>query len=765
MIKAESPSRDVQVERPDLITQIRDRILSTEDTICLERAELAAEAYTLYADDPPPLKRARTFAHILRHMTLDLDTNPVFAGNTSTAPRAWMLVPEHGFFEPPQIVLENPSLKGLMERGVPQAMRDFWAGKSFGGNAGIGHLAVDYDGVVHKGLNAMIDEVLRRADEGTPDEQIYRRSMSVALQAVVEWAERYAGAADTAAKAASDPVRRACHLRVAEACRHVPGKPARTLFEGLQAIVLTHLAIYIEGHGLSVSIGLPDRILAPFVLDPQAQGGPQPTAPCTKESPDCPTGRLRFSPAQALSGITDLIAAFILKINTNSLFGRGSKTQAITVGGVDYRGEDQCNALTLAFLDAADRVRVGDPHVFLRWHENIAPEIKRRAVEMLAAGVSMPLLIGDTATAQGFINAGVPPEDAWDYCVIGCNELGIPGRSAESATAMSGTIQYLALLNEVLLEHPDVDALDMDALLDTLEATMRERMVQSRLRGQAHRSRIAEQMPTPFTSALMRGCIRRGQDLLVGMDYHLPGVYDRGLTNAVNALAAIQQLVFETGTYRLSDIVQAMRDDFAGHDALLARIRRAPKWGNDDPRADRWADILVVMRERVLDAVDAEYGPGPHMQCHVVRSLHYMDGKRIAASPDGRRAGTPVAPSIGADAGTARAGPTGVLNSVLRLNAAKQYRGGTNLNLTLPSATWNKPEMLDNLHALVETFFAQGGQELQIASLNADVLRDAQAHPERHGDLIVRIAGFNARFVDLAPVEQEEMIRRAEAVG
>ena len=208
-----------------------------------------------------------------------------------------------------------------------------------------------------------------------------------------------------------------------------------------------------------------------------------------------------------------------------------------------------------------------------------------------------------------------------------------------------------------------------------------------------------------------------------------------------------------------------MRDDYAGHDALLAQIRRAPKWGNGDPRADRWADVLVAMRERVLDAVDAEYGPGPHMQCHVVRSLHYMIGKRIAASPDGRHAWQPVADSIGAEIGTAHAGPTGVLNSVLKLNAAKNYRGGTNLNLTLPSATWNKPEMLDNLQSLVETFFAQGGQELQIASLNADVLRDAQAHPERHGDLVVRIAGFNACFVDLAPVEQEELIQRAEAVA
>ena len=237
----------------NLITQIREKILSTEDTICLERAELAAEAYRLYADDPPPLKRARTFAHILRNMTLDLDTNPVFAGNTSTAPRAWMLVPEHGFWEPAQIIHENPQLKGPLDHGVPQSMRDFWAGKSFGGNAGIGHLAVDYDRIVHEGLDAMIDEVLRRMDEGSPDEQIYRQSMGVALQAVVEWAERYADAAEAAARTESDPVRRACHLARR---RSVPSRPRQTCAQSLRGLAGHRAHAFGDPHRRTRAVGL-----------------------------------------------------------------------------------------------------------------------------------------------------------------------------------------------------------------------------------------------------------------------------------------------------------------------------------------------------------------------------------------------------------------------------------------------------------------------------------------------------------------------------
>lgn len=718
-----------------LIPHIRETLLATEDTVSLERARRVTAAYRRHADDPTPVRRARAFAHVLRSMTLDLATNPVFAGNTAPRPRAWMLVPEHGFREPPQIVHEHPHLRGILEGAIPQDLRDAWEGRSVGGTASVGHLAVDYERVVREGLDALLAEARARAHEGTPEQRTYRRAMAIALQAVIDWAGRYAEAAEAAAQRAHDPVIRACHRRVAAACRHVPARPARTLFEGLQAIALVHLAITLEGHGLSVSIGLPDRALA-HLLDAGAAQADETTA---------------------------LVAAFLLKIAANSIFGSGSKTQAITVGGLDHRGRDRCNALTLAFLEAADRVRVGDPHVFLRWHAGIDAEVKGRAVAMLAAGVSMPLLIHDEPTAQGFLNAGVRPEDAWDYCVIGCNELGIPGRSAESATARNGTIQHLALLNATLLEHPNPDALDMDALLAALEARMHRRALEMYQRGQASIRRAADRVPTPFTSALMRGCVERGMDLRVGMAYHLPGVYERGLTNAVNALAAIQRLVFEARVVTLSEFVQALREDYEGHAALRARVRQAPKWGTGDPQADRWADVLVAMRERALDAADAQTGTGPHMVCHVVRSLHYFDGRRIAASPDGRKAWAPVADSIGAETGTAHAGPTGVLNSVLKLDVAQAYRGGTNLNLTLPAARWSAPEMQETLLALVETFFAQGGQEVQISTLDPDVLRDAQARPERHGDLIVRVAGFNARFVDLAPVEQEELIHRAEA--
>ena len=734
-----------------LLQQIRDGLVSTQDTVCLQRARLVTEAYQRYENDLVPVKRAKAFAHVLRNMDLDVQSNPFFAGNTSSRPRAWMLAPEFGLVVgDAQVVIENPCLKGFLDGKIPADLQQFWAGRSFGGPCGIGHLAVDLQRVVHEGLEALIAETQGFAHEPDPTKRAYREAMAIALQAVIDWARRYADAAESAARTAQDPVVREAHCRVAAACRRVPAKPARNLFEGLQAIVLVHLATVIEGHGMSVSIGLPDRVLAPFITDD-------------------------FDPEFA----TNLIAAFRLKLTANSLFGRASKTQSITVGGVNHCGEDQCNALTLCFLDACDRVRVGDPHLFLRWHENISPAVKQRAVELLAEGLSMPLLVHDVPTAQGFINASVLPEDAWEYCIIGCSELGIPGRSAESATSRHGLVQHLAFLNQTLLEHPDPDAIqDMPQLLACIEGRMRRQLSEARQRGEQHKRRAAECVPTPFTSALMRGCIRRGQDMLVGMDYHFPALYERGLTNAANALAAIQKFVFEEKTFTMTELIQAMQDNFrderrdsgvraasngARTPLSLKRVRSllltAPKWGNDDERADGWALELVAMRERVLDEIDRQFGHPPHFVCHVVRSLHHVDGKHIAASPDGRFAWTPVADSIGAQTGTAHNGPVGILQSVLKLDAARYYRGGYNLNLTL--LKWGATPAI--VRSLIEGFFDEGGQELQINCFDAATLRAAQRDPESYRDLMVRVAGFSARFVDLPPVEQEELIQRALA--
>ncbi len=711
-----------------LVHRARATLLEAPDTVCLERALLVTESYRQTEGQPAPLRRAKAFAHVLRHMSLELHSNPLFAGNTSSTPRAWMLMPEHGFCADAQTLLENPSLEGLLDRHVPTDLVDYWQHRSVGGCAGVGHLAVNFRRVVHDGLQSIITEVEGHATEGSEEQQTYRQAMLISLHAVVAWSLRYAGAAELAALREQDPLVREALGRVSRACMHVPLRPARDLFEGLQAIALVHLATAIEGHGLSISIGLPDRALAHLVdntID-------------TEET-------------------TALVAGFMLKIAANSFQGRGSKTQAITVGGADSHGRDCSNVLTSCFLDACDMVRVGDPHLFLRWHPGLDPRVRVHATHLLAHGLSMPLLVGDGPTVEGLIAAGIAPADAWEYCVIGCNELGVPGRSASSAAPSAGVIEHLGLLMAALDRHPDPDSLhSAREVLDILEQELRRTLAARRLRGRERRVHEAHVVPTPFASSLMHGCAERGEDLLSGMAYEIPCVYERGLVNAANALAAIEHAVFLHGRTSLSALRAALRD--GDHDGTATRaLKGAPAWGTDNGRADAWMRRLLEMRERVLRDIDSQTDGRASIVCHVIRSLHRLDGARVGASPDGRKAGDALADSIGAQQGTLSRGHTALLRSVLGIDAARFFRGGSNLNLTLPYGT--PPSALGSL---LGAFFSGGGQELQVNCIDTARLRAAQRSPGDHGDLLVRVAGFSARFVDLSPGHQEEIIARAE---
>ncbi|MEX2387113.1 MAG: pyruvate formate lyase family protein [Phycisphaeraceae bacterium] len=724
------------------LRQLADRLFTAADTVCLERANLVTEAWQHHEHEPRPVLRARVLEHVLGHMTLDLETNPIFAGNNSTRPRGWMLLPEYRLDGDGQVGIEHAELRNFLDDKIPPNITDAWRGRcaadlGLGATGGDGHLAVDLDAIVNRGLAAVVRDVEQRerSEATCPDQRIYLHAMRIALNAMINWAHRYADTADQAADAANDPQLAFWHRRVATACRQVPEYPARNLYEGLQAIALTQLALAIEGQALSVSVGLPDRALARFAGE--AEREPDATA--------------------------DLVAAFLLKLAANAIFGKGSKTQAITVGGADHMGRDCCNAITLAFLEGFDRMPVADPHLFLRWHGRLDACVGDKACQMLSRGRSMPLLVHDAPTAAGLIDAGVAVADAWDYCVIGCNELGIPGRLFDSAVGLGNGFNDLAILNTLLLEtsEAELDAIrGMDDLLERLEAAY-EAHFRHLLPGRAERQRLtAALMPNPLTSALMRGGAARACDVMQNMPYRTPCIFTRGLANAVDAFAAIEQLVFRRGPYTLRALVEALRQNL--DDATVReRLSDAPKWGNDDVRADRWAEALIALRRRAVERAEAACGLAKHVVCHVVRSLHHVDGRQIAASLDGRRAGSPVGDSIGALPGSATQGPTAMLASVLKVDAGRDFAGGYNLNLTLPPAQ-AAPQVI---RALVEGFFDDGGQELQINVLDVAQLHAAREHPERHRDLVVRVAGLSARFIELSDVEQLELIARAEAVG
>ncbi|MDA3960335.1 MAG: hypothetical protein PF961_06070 [Planctomycetota bacterium] len=703
------------------------RLAAAQDHVDWQRAEIVVRAWPRCAECHPAERSAGVLTAILAEIDLDLETNPMFAGATGGKPGHIMTMPEYGWGADGQARIEVPDLCAVIDAEmVPTAIQDYIDQNGFGGHHSYGHLAVDLERVVHGGLARIIAACDEHAGRGDADAQARRRAMATACRAVIAWAQRYAEGAEQRAARESDPLLAARYKRMAQACRRVPALPARTLHEALQAVVLCHLAQHIEGHGLSVSLGLLDRVLAPFA--DEAVGN----------SPDT----------------AELFEAFLLAIHANGVHGRFSKTQCVTIGGADATGRDCCNATSEAILRAFDAVRVPDPHVFLRWHPALNAPVANVAYDMLLRGVSMPLLVNDVPTVAGFERLGIATEDAWDYCVIGCNELGIPGRACE--TAMGPGAIHINVVHAALCEE-----LAPQSLSQWIERY--EMRVEQQLRKQvagfvAQRDRHAQERPTPFTSALMYDTVERGSDCANGLRYRTPASYERGLSNAVDAMAAVDALVFH-GDVSMDALRAALRGDWPD-ESLRQRFLAVTAWGNDDPQIDAIARRILDARHRAGDRVAAALGLPGLLYCHVVRSLHHMAGKTLGATADGRHAGEALGDSLGACSGRALAGPTAVLGSVLTLDPARDYGGGTNLNLNL-----NPQGMrLDHLRALVEGFFIDGGQELQIACVSAAQLRDAQCHPERHRDLLVRIAGFNARFVELSALEQQEIVARAEHV-
>jgi len=714
-----------------LLAETKQCIHAAPDHVSLERARLVTQAYRLHAGAPMPLRRARAFAHILHHMTLDLDTNPLFAGNVSPGPRAWMLLPEYGFSVPAQALVEKPALATLLDDDVvPDDLRAFWKKRALGGDAGIGHLIPDHARVLATGLDAIACQAEQAPDDGS-EQAVFRRAMAVGCRAVIAWAARYAGTAEIAARRGGDPLRAACLRRVAAACRRVPAYPPRDLFEALQAVALLHMAVHIEGHGYSVSLGRLDQVLLPY-----------------------------YDPARDNDDLSELLAAFMLVLEGNALWGSHSKTQPITLGGIQVDGRDASNPLARAFMVAWELISTPEPVLFLRWHGSLPRDIKERAAGMLAAGRNMPMLVGDRATIAGLVSARIAANDAADYAIIGCNELGVPGKLMWESVAIHGA----GLIRELLIERAAALP-SMAAFLAALEERATAKLLaEVRWRLDA-RQREAACTPTPFTSALMDGCLESGVDLVGGLPYMSINVRDAGFANTVNSLAAIARVIYDEKLATPADLAAALEADYAGHEPLRRALCGAATWGNDDSATDRWALAWLEVRDRACRRVEQVLGIPRLLPELVTRSLHHLEGARLAATPDGRRAGDPLGDSVGAVLGSARRGPTALMASVCGMNAALHWPGGYNLNISLPATRWSQPGALDEVIALVDGFFDSGGQELQLAVLDADTLREARAHPDRHPDLIVRVAGFNARFGELSTVEQDELIARAEAVG
>jgi formate C-acetyltransferase len=642
--------------------------------------------------------------------------------------------------------------RNLAMRAFPLREKLRYAGSQLGAAhfvineaGGVAHFLPDYEQLIQLGTDGLRAKVKARIDRGgfEAEGRDYLEASLVCLTAVEDFADRY-----------RDLARRQGRDDVAEVLAHVPRRPARNLREALQLIWLFQLLIQVESLDQGISLGRMDQYLYPLFRQEQQ--------------------RTDFDAAR----VRDLFAAFCLKLSeVIPLFSRrvteyfaGLPTgQALSIGGVDAEGGDGGNELTFLLLDVMEGFRTRQPNWHARVSARSSDEYLRRVVEVVAGGGGSPALYNDDVIMPAMVERGVEPDKVWNYATVGCVE---PALSQESFTSSDAAIFNLAIGLELLLgggdrlkpgevgERPWLREINSTAeLLAKLEEQTEERVLELKHSLDAIETSGGRFFPTPLSSLTVGGCVENATDSTRGGAWHnASGIQAVGVADLANSLAVIDRLVFQDGQYTLEELADACATDFAGQELLLARARKITTFGNDDLVVDDLAGQVTALFDRCISRHTNTRG-GRWMPGFYSMTCHQGFGQKMAAMPSGRLAGSPLADGLAPVDGSDRLGPTASLNSVARLDH-RRFGNGINLNIKFDAATVAGREGRVALEALIRGYFAQGGMQMQINVLDPAVLEEAMADPESHRNLLVRISGYCAYFVDLTPTMQQELIDR-----
>lgn len=642
--------------------------------------------------------------------------------------------------------------------------RDIIATSALGiGNCGAipGHLIPDYPKVLRAGFRGIVDEI-RREQRAEPDaaKRDVLESFAIAAEAARSLAARYAVEADRLATGAD--ATRAPELRsIAAICRKVPWEPAETFHEALQSLWLTHMLVLTSESypGAGVSFGRIDQYLWPYL------------------ERDLAAARITLEQAR------ELLRCFFIKPNyaydyqgrigrnqgINSSFG-----QLITLAGCGPDGEDLANDLTYLLLDVIEEMNLLEPKPNIRLHGRTPDRLLSRACQMLARAQGAPFLLNfDETSMRGLRWQGLPEQDLWDYAPVGCLE------NTRQGDDRSGTVDVnfnLAKAVEFTLFQgrdqasgtqvgpatPDPRSMTTwqefeDVFRQQLAFCLR-RLVELNNVADTVRARYE---PTPYLSTLVGGCIEKRTDITAGGARHnfitVEGV---ALATTADSLSAVKRLVFETKRVEMGALMTAIEANFEGHEFLRQTLlHKAPKYGNDDPIADAmardvtrwWAEDTATMRTPITNK---HYRAG-----YLSWNYGIAYAPATAATPDGRKRGTFLSNGVAAVSGMDQAGPTAAARAVGALGLEVVPNGASH-TISLPPSLMRDDEHLEKLAGFLRGYCRDGGSALQINAVSADTLREAQRKPDEFRNLLVRVTGYNAYFVNLGRELQEDIIAR-----
>ncbi|MDR1948839.1 MAG: glycyl radical protein [Spirochaetaceae bacterium] len=785
----------------------RETLLKATPFVCTERAWITTGVYQKNMDQPLALRRALMFKHVLEGMSIFIEPQTLLAGNHASGNRFAPIFPEYAmdwvigeldsfdkrdgdrFYitEENKRVLreiapfwEHNTLKDRGLAAMPEGTKIFYdlgiikaEGNITSGDA---HVAVNYRRMLQRGLR----ECKERAEEklAALDLTDYRnlarsyfyRAVIIVAEATAAFAKRYADLAAEMAGGEGNPRRREQLLEMSRVLARVPWEPAETFYEAVQSLWLVHLCLQIESNGHSLSYGRMDQYLYPYYAADLAGG--------------------RITEEGACELLTNLwLKTFTInKIRSwsHTRFSAGSPLyQNVTIAGQTTEGKDAVNPLSYLILRSVAQTRLPQPNLTVRYHRGLDDRFMEECIEVVRLGFGMPAFNSDEIIIPSFINKGVKPEDAYDYSAIGCVEVAVPGKWGYRCTGMS----FLNFPKSLLIALNDGtdpvsgvrlcpgvghfrDMNSFDQVKQAWDRTIREFTRQCVIIDSVADTVLERDTADILCSALCDDCIERGLNLKEGgAVYDFISDLQVGIANLADSLAAIKKCVFEDRSVSAAALWQALEANFEGpeNEAVRRLLLEAPKYGNDDDYVDSLVrEAYDVYIDEMKKYHNTRYGRGPIGGAYYAGtssiSANVPQGAGTPATPDGRRAGEPLAEGCSPSHGMDRNGPTAVFKTVSKL-PIEEITGGVLLNQKL------SPQMLENeadrqkLISLLRAFFNRlGGFHVQFNVVSRETLRDAQVNPEKHRDLIVRVAGYSAFFNVLSRETQDDIIERTEQV-
>ena len=634
------PGTGVRAGSTERVRRLRARLLDTTPSLCAERGLLLTEAYQEYPADPPVLRRAKALAHVLDNMTVYIDEGEIIVGNQASSPRAAPLFPEYAVSFLADEIDEFPTHRAdvynvspEVKNGILDTIFPYWRGKTLYDRAmaiipddvrkaqeigvisgrgnvtsGDGHIVMNIPKVLEGGLEAIIGEARAALDGLSPYEanefkkRAFLQGAVIALQAAVRFAGRYA---DEAERQAGNPAasleRKEELLRIAEVCRQVPARPARNFQEAVQAAWFVHLISQIESNGHSFSMGRFDQYTYPFY------------------KADLEAGYITHDQALEMLELLWLKLFSVIKVRpwSHTRFGIGYPTyQNVTIGGQTPDGQDAVNDISYMVLETIRETRLTQPNVSARIHASISDRFLMECARTVKLGFGMPAIKNDEIIVPALLEKGVRPEDAYDYCIVGCIEAAVPGKWGYRNTGMS-FLNMLKVFELTLNDGSDPtsgvrllpgrgDLTGFDSIKALYDAYREQLKFYTRISIEMDTVAdvcLEEMVPDAFCSALVDDCIPRGKTVKEGgAVYDIVSGLQSGVSNVANSLMALKTTVFDEKTLSAEQVLEALAADFEnpGGELVRQRLLHAPKYGNDIDAVDGYA--VRVMNDYLTEA-------------------------------------------------------------------------------------------------------------------------------------------------------------------